>query len=527
MLWLSEIKFFFDYFESVFEVVICVCFVGFGVVVDGLFCYIVFCCVYDVCKCVDIKFMYIVDVEVKDEVVVFKCIVGKLYCGVMFDMVYYFVMKVFEYVDFLCLVVIGMGLCGLFVGLIFVQMGFCFIIFECGKVVCECIKDMFGLWCKSVFNFEFNVQFGEGGVGMFFDGKLYSQIKDLNYYGCKVFDEFVKVGVFEDILYLSCLYIGMFCFVSMVEKMCVLIYEFGGEVCFVICVDDIEIDQGKVCVFKLLNGEMLQCDCVVLVVGYSVCDMFQMLYDCGVYIEVKLFLFGFCIEYLQGLIDCSCFGKFVGYKQFGVVDYKVVYYCSNGCVVYSFCMCLGGMVVVVILELGCVVINGMSQYFCVECNVNVGIVVGIMLDDYLGGLFVGIVFQCKWEECVFEFGGGDYCVLGQLVGDFIVGWLLMLLGFVELLYKFGVNLIDFSIVLLDYVIEVICEVLFEIDKKIVGFVMYDVVFIGVEICMLLLIWICWKDDYQSMNVEGLYLVGEGVGYVGGIYLVVIDGIEVV
>lgn len=120
MLWLSEIKFFFDYFESVFEVVICVCFVGFGVVVDGLFCYIVFCCVYDVCKCVDIKFMYIVDVEVKDEVVVFKCIVGKLYCGVMFDMVYYFVMKVFEYVDFLCLVVIGMGLCGLFVGLIFV-----------------------------------------------------------------------------------------------------------------------------------------------------------------------------------------------------------------------------------------------------------------------------------------------------------------------------------------------------------------------------------------------------------------------
>ncbi|OAJ54272.1 NAD(P)/FAD-dependent oxidoreductase [Paraburkholderia ginsengiterrae] len=526
MLRLSEIKLPLDHPESALEAAVLERLAELGVAANGLIRYTVFRRAHDARKRADIKLTYIVDVEVTDEAPALKRLADVPHCGVTPDMAYRFVTKAPAQLGALRPVVIGMGPCGLFAGLILAQMGFRPIILERGKAVRERTKDTFGLWRKSVLNPESNVQFGEGGAGTFSDGKLYSQIKDPKHYGRKVLEECVRAGAPEDILYLSRPHIGTFRLVSMVEKMRASIHELGGEVRFETRVDDIEIDQGKVRGLKLSTGETLRCDHVVLAVGHSARDTFQMLNDRGVYIEAKPFSLGFRIEHPQGLIDRSRFGKFAGHKQLGAADYKVVHHCSNGRAVYSFCMCPGGTVVAATSEPGRVVTNGMSQYSRAERNANAGIVVGITPDDYPGGPLAGIAFQRKWEERAFELGGGNYMAPGQLVGDFIAGRPSTSLGSVVPSYKPGVNPTDLSTALPDYVIEAIREALPQMDKKIAGFAMHDAVLTGVETRTSSPIRVRRRDNYQSMNVEGLYPAGEGAGYAGGIYSAAIDGIEV-
>ncbi|MGF6808866.1 putative FAD-dependent dehydrogenase [Paraburkholderia sp. Clong3] len=526
MLRLSEIKLPLDHPESALEAAIRACLTELGVARDGLIRYTVFRRAHDARKRADIKLTYIVDVEVKDEGAALKRLADVPHCGVTPDMRYKFVAAAPAQVSTPRPVVIGMGPCGLFAGLILAQMGFRPIILERGKAVRERTKDTFGLWRKSVLNPESNVQFGEGGAGTFSDGKLYSQIKDPKHYGRKVLDEFVRAGAPEDILYLSRPHIGTFRLVSMVEKMRASIHELGGEVRFETRVEDIDIDNGQVRGLKLSTGETLRCDHVVLAVGHSARDTFQMLYDRGVHVEAKPFSLGFRIEHPQGIIDRSRFGKFAGHKQLGAADYKVVHHCSNGRAVYSFCMCPGGTVVAATSELGRVVTNGMSQYSRAERNANAGIVVGITPDDYPGGPLAGIAFQRKWEERAFELGGGNYMAPGQLVGDFIAGRPSTSLGSVVPSYKPGVRPTDLSTALPDYAIEAIREALPQMEKKIAGFAMHDAVLTGVETRTSSPVRVRRGDDYQSVNVNGLYPAGEGAGYAGGIYSAAIDGIEV-
>ncbi|MGF6739307.1 putative FAD-dependent dehydrogenase [Paraburkholderia atlantica] len=526
MLRLSEIKLPLDHPESALEAAIRARLADLGVARDGLIRYTVFRRAHDARKRADIKLTYIVDVEVKDEAAALKRLADVPHCGVTPDMSYKFVAKAPAQLSTPRPVVIGMGPCGLFAGLILAQMGFRPIILERGKAVRERTKDTFGLWRKSVLNPESNVQFGEGGAGTFSDGKLYSQIKDPKHYGRKVLDEFVRAGAPEDILYLSRPHIGTFRLVSMVEKMRASIHELGGEVRFETRVEDIEIDNGQVRGLKLSTGETLRSDHVVLAVGHSARDTFQMLYDRGVHVEAKPFSLGFRIEHPQGVIDRSRFGKFAGHKQLGAADYKVVHHCSNGRAVYSFCMCPGGTVVAATSEPGRVVTNGMSQYSRAERNANAGIVVGITPDDYPGGPLAGIAFQRKWEERAFELGGGNYMAPGQLVGDFIAGRPSTSLGSVVPSYKPGVRPTDLSTALPDYAIEAIREALPQMEKKIAGFAMHDAVLTGVETRTSSPVRVCRGDDYQSVNVKGLYPAGEGAGYAGGIYSAAIDGIEV-
>jgi uncharacterized FAD-dependent dehydrogenase len=526
MLRLSEVKLPLDHPESALKAAILSRLTDLGVAADGLVHYTVFRRAHDARKRADIKLTYIVDVEVKDEAAALQRLAGVPHCAVTPDMTYRFVARAPERMSAPRPVVIGMGPCGLFAGLLLAQMGFRPIILERGKAVRERTRDTFGLWRKSVLNPESNVQFGEGGAGTFSDGKLYSQIKDPHHYGRKVLDEFVRAGAPEDILYLSRPHIGTFRLVSMVEKMRATIHELGGEVRFETRVDDIEIEQGKVRALRLSNGETLPCERVVLAVGHSARDTFEMLHQRGVYIEAKPFSLGFRIEHPQGLIDRARFGKFAGHEQLGAADYKVVHHCSNGRAVYSFCMCPGGTVVAATSEPGRVVTNGMSQYSRAERNANAGIVVGITPEDYPGGPLAGIAFQRKWEERAFELGGRNYCAPGQLVGDFIAGRPSTALGSVVPSYKPGVHPTDLSTALPDYVIEAIREALPQIDRKIAGFAMHDAVLTGVETRTSSPIRVRRKDNFQSMNVEGLYPAGEGAGYAGGIYSAAIDGIEV-
>jgi uncharacterized protein len=526
MLRLSEIKLPLEHSESELESAIRSRLALIHVPVDGLIRFTVFRRAHDARKRSDIKLTYIVDVDVKDEAAALPHLNDQPHCTVTPDMAYKFVAKAPVSMSSPRPVVIGMGPCGLFAGLILAQMGFRPIILERGKAVRERTKDTWGLWRKNVLNPESNVQFGEGGAGTFSDGKLYSQIKDPKHYGRKVLEEFVLAGAPEDILYLSRPHIGTFRLVGMVEKMRAMIHQLGGEVRFETRVEDIEIEGGKVRGLTLSNGETLRCDHVVLSVGHSARDTFEMLHSRGVYMEAKPFSLGFRIEHPQGLIDRSRFGKFAGHKLLGAADYKVVHHCSNGRAVYSFCMCPGGTVVAAASEPGRVVTNGMSQYSRNERNANAGIVVGITPDDFPGGPLAGIAFQRQWEERAFELGGGDYCAPAQLVGDFIARRPSTSLGSVEPSYKPGVRMTDLTSALPEYVVEAIREALPQIDKKIPGFAMHDAVLTGVETRTSSPIRVRRKDDYQSMNVDGLYPAGEGAGYAGGIYSAAIDGIEV-
>ncbi|RYF66355.1 MAG: FAD-binding protein, partial [Comamonadaceae bacterium] len=286
-------------------------------------------------------------------------------------------------------VVVGFGPCGIFAALMLAQMGFKPIVLERGKTVRQRTRDTWGLWRKSVLDPESNVQFGEGGAGTFSDGKLWSQIKDPRFLGRKVMEEFVKAGAPPEILHVAHPHIGTFKLVKVVETMRAEIIALGGEVRFEQRVTDVQIEDGQLRGLTVLdqatgNTSELRADHVVLALGHSSRDTFEMLHARGVHIEAKPFSIGFRVEHPQGLIDRARWGRHAGHPLLGAAEYKLVHHASNGRSVYSFCMCPGGTVVAATSEPGRVVTNGMSQYSRNERNANAGIVVGIDPTDFPG-----------------------------------------------------------------------------------------------------------------------------------------------
>jgi uncharacterized protein len=428
-------------------------------------------------------------------------------------------------------VVIGTGPCGLLAGLVMAQMGFRPLILERGKVVRERTKDTWGLWRRSVLNPESNVQFGEGGAGTFSDGKLYSQIKDPHHYGRKVLTEFVKAGAPPEILTLAKPHIGTFRLVTIVEQIRASVEALGGEYRFQSKVADIAIDvkadgSRQVRGVVLADGSHIATDHVVLAIGHSARDTFQVLLDRGVAIEAKPFSIGVRIEHPQSLIDRCRYGERAGHPLLGAADYKLVHHCSNGRSVYSFCMCPGGTVVAATSEPGCVVTNGMSQYSRNERNANAGIVVGITPADYAGHPLAGVALQRHFEELAFAAGGGTYAAPAQRVGDFLAGRGSTALGEVVPSYRPGVRPTDLAACLPDFAVEAIREALPAFDRQIKGFALADAVLTGVETRTSSPIRIRRDDSFQSVNTRGLYPGGEGAGYAGGILSAGVDGIRV-
>ena len=470
-----------------------------------------------------IVLVYTVDVEVKNESTLLKKNI--LHVAAAPDMSYHAVAQAPQGITERP-VVIGIGPCGLFAGLLLAQMGFRPLILERGKEVRERTKDTWGLWRKGKLDPESNVQFGEGGAGTFSDGKLYSQIKDPKFYGRKVLTEFVKAGAPEEILYVSHPHIGTFRLVGMVEAMRHNIEQLGGEIRFQSRVTDIEIENEQIHGVVLADGERIATRHVILAVGHSARDTFEMLHRHGVYMEAKPFSIGFRIEHPQSVIDRARLGANAGNPQLGAADYKLVHHASNGRSVYSFCMCPGGTVVAATSEEGCVVTNGMSQYSRNERNANSGIVVGITPEDFPGDVLAGVAFQRQWESRAFELGGKNYAAPAQRVGDFLAGRPSTTLGEVIPSYTPGVTPTDLSSALPDYVIAAIREALPAFDKQIKGFAMDDALLTGVETRTSSPVRIKRGDDYQSFNVKGLYPAGEGAGYAGGILSAAVDGIEI-
>ena len=318
----------------------------------------------------------------------------------------------------------------------------------------------------------------------------------------------------------------------MVEHMRATIEALGGEIRFSSRVDDmlVEID-GPACAVRgvtLSNGEQLRADHVVMALGHSARDTFEMLHERGVYLEAKPFSVGFRIEHPQSLIDAR--GSGAGRAPLlGAADYKLVHHCRNGRSVYSFCMCPGGTVVAAAIEPGRVVTNGMSQYSRNERNANAG----DRGRDHAGGLpgvrptasrSAGVALQRHWESSAFVLGGGDYEAPGQLVGDFLRA-------------RRRANSARAAVVHAGRApgrprrsAAGLCH---RGDPRGVagvrpadqGFAMPDAVLTGVETRTSSPMRITRGDDGQSLNTRGLFPAGEGAGYAGGILSAGVDGIK--
>jgi uncharacterized FAD-dependent dehydrogenase len=474
----------------------------------------------------EIAFVYIVDAEVHDEERVLARHRGDLHVVPSPDTSYRPPPRAPLPADERPIVV-GFGPCGLFAALVLAQQGYRPIVLERGRDVRQRTQDTWGLWRKRVLQPESNVQFGEGGAGLFSDGKLYSQIKDPRHLGRQVMREFVRAGAPPEIMYVNKPHIGTFRLTGVVARLRAEIIERGGDVRFESKVVDLLIEDGELHGVVLENGDHIASRHVVLALGHSSRDAFRMLERRKVFVEAKPFAIGFRIEHPQSLIDRARLGRYAGHPAIGAADYKLVHHAGNGRTVYSFCMCPGGTVVAATSESHRVVTNGMSQYSRNERNANAGIVVGIdPAKDFPGGTLAGIALQERLESLAFELGGGDYSAPAQLLGDFIAGRPSTALGEVEPSYKPGIRLTDLAPLLPADAIAAIREALPVFGRQIRGFDREDAVLTGIESRTSSPLRIT-RDatTLQSLNVRGLYPGGEGAGYAGGILSAGVDGIK--
>jgi uncharacterized FAD-dependent dehydrogenase len=437
-------------------------------------------------------------------------------------------------------IIIGFGPCGILAALVLAQMGLKPIVIERGREVRQRTQDTWGFWRKRKLDSDSNVQFGEGGAGTFSDGKLWSQVKDRRHLGRKVLKEFVIAGAPEEILTESRPHIGTFKLVTMVENMRAEIIRLGGEIRFeqkVVGIHRENNDEtigaigtegnGQITGIDLGSGETLHSRHIILAIGHSARDSFQMLYDQGVYIEAKPFSIGFRIEHPQSTIDRARFGEQAGHPILGAAEYKLVHHCKSGRSVYSFCMCPGGTVVAATSEEGRVVTNGMSQYSRNERNANAAIVVGISPEqDFPDHPLAGIDLQRELESLAYQLGGENYNAPAQLVGDFLNNKPSTELASVTPSYKPGITLGDLSKALPEFAIEAIREAIPAFDKQVKGYAMADAIMTGVETRTSAPVSIKRDRYYESVNTKGLYPAGEGAGYAGGILSAGIDGIKV-
>ncbi|WP_027625136.1 NAD(P)/FAD-dependent oxidoreductase [Clostridium lundense] len=421
-------------------------------------------------------------------------------------------------------VIIGMGPAGMFAGLLMAQKGYNPIIIERGESVEHRSKSIDTFWNSRVFNKESNVQFGEGGAGTFSDGKLTTRIKDSR---CDfVLEEFVKGGAPEEILYMGKPHIGTDILKEVVKSIRHKIIELGGEVHFNSKLEDILTKDNKIKSI-IVNGREIPCEALVLAIGHSARDTYQMLFNKNIAIEPKPFAIGVRIEHLQSMIDENQYGKFAGHKRLRAADYRLAHNTKGNRGVYSFCMCPGGYVVAAASEEERVVVNGMSYYKRDGKNANSAIVVSVTPDDFGNSSpLAGMEFQRHYESLAYNVGGREYLAPVQLLGDFLEDRRSKKIGNIEPTYKPGYTLSDLKECLPSYVVESLKEGVVNFDKKIKGFADKNAVLTGIETRTSAPIRILRNKVLQSISIEGLYPAGEGAGYAGGIMSAAVDGLKV-
>ncbi len=427
-------------------------------------------------------------------------------------------------------VVIGTGPAGLMAGLYLAQSGANPILIERGKSVSKRREDVNLFWKSGELNENSNVQFGEGGAGTFSDGKLTTGIKK-DCWTRKVLEEFVSAGAPEEIMYLSKPHIGTDKLFHMVSNLRHKILSLGGEYRFETRLTDLIIKNDRLVGIKVKdktgNVEEIMTENLILAIGHSARDTFEMLYRKGVKIDPKPFAVGVRIEHLQSFINKSQYGMSTPPEILGAASYKLVAHTGNGRSLYTFCMCPGGTVVAAASEAGRLVTNGMSEYARNKTNANSALLVNVNVSDFGSNHALGgIEFQRKIEQKAFQAGGGSFRAPVQMVSDFLQNRETTRFAQVVPSYLPGVQPADIRAVLPSFITETMKEGLKQFERKIKNFCLHDAVLTAAETRTSSPVRIVRNPDtLQSVNISGLYPCGEGAGYAGGIMSAGVDGLK--
>lgn len=419
--------------------------------------------------------------------------------------------------------IVGAGPAGLFAGLVFVNNGIKPIIIEQGKKVEERKKDVEEFLKTGKLNPSSNVQFGEGGAGTFSDGKLTTGIN--NKFCENVLNEFVKFGAPEEIKYINKPHIGTDKLIDIIANIRNYIIKNGGEFLFEEKVIDFNFEN-KMMKQVITNKRIIDANNVILAVGHSARDIFELLHKKDVLMERKNFSVGVRIEHKQKMINESQYGKNPKLKL-PPAEYKLVYHNKEtGRSCYTFCMCPGGVVIASSSEEGTIVTNGMSTYLRDGENANSAILVNVTPNDFEGeSPLAGMYFQKELEEKAFILGGKNYSAPAQKVGDFFKGEMSKEFGNVEPTYKPGISFVDLNELFPTYIAETLKEGIQYFDTKIHGFANDDAILTAVESRSSSPVKINRDENLMSCSVKGLYPCGEGAGYAGGIMSSAVDGIK--
>ena len=418
-------------------------------------------------------------------------------------------------------VVVGFGPCGMFCALALARAGLKPIVIERGKDADSRQKDVNEFLAGGKLNPESNVQVGEGGAGTFSDGKLNSGIKDPR---CKaVLKEFVAHGAQTKILTDAKPHIGTDVLVDVVKNIRKEIISLGGTVFFETKLEKINTYNNKVSSI-IASGKEIICDKVILATGHSARDVFSFLKENGVQMERKPFSVGVRIEHLQEDINKALYGKFYNHPNLSAADYKLAVHLENGRGVYTFCMCPGGEVINSSSEEGGIAVNGMSYSRRDGVNANSAVLVGVNPDDFLGDdVLAGCEFQREIEQKAYNIKNGKVPV--TTVGQLMFGDEFEITN-VKPTVKPKYAFCDLGEIYPKFIVESLRLGLLEFDKKIKGFASKSAVITAPETRSSSPVRIVRNQNYESVNLKGLYPAGEGAGYAGGIMSAAVDGLKI-
>ena len=420
-------------------------------------------------------------------------------------------------------IIVGAGPAGLFAAYTLAEHGYAPILLEQGQAVPERTAQVDRFWQDGTLDLFSNVQFGEGGAGTFSDGKLTSRSK--NPLGHKVNAIFAAHGAPEEITYQAKPHIGTDLLKNVIVSMRERIVENGGEVRFGVCVQRLLTQNGVVRGVATNAGDFYS-DIVLLAIGHSSRQLFRALHAQGLAMEAKPFAVGFRIEHPQALIDRVQYRDFAGHPRLGAASYQLTWHDDvrdRGC--YTFCMCPGGQVVAAASEAERLVVNGMSYHARDLENANSALLANIGPADFGSGVLDGIAFQKRVEAACYALGGGGYVAPVQTVGDFLRGERSSQLGSVRPSVRSGCTLSDLSALYPSTITDSLRAAIGGMARRLHGFDQADAVLTGVETRSSSPVRLLRdKLTRESVNLAGLYPIGEGAGYAGGIVSSAIDGI---
>lgn len=423
------------------------------------------------------------------------------------------------------IVVVGLGPAGLFAALELAKRGYAPLVIERGDAIKQRAEQVERYWTTGELDENSSVMFGEGGAGTFSDGKLTSRSKDAR--GDLVLRTFVRFGAPEEITAVSKPHIGTDRLRGVVSAMRREIERQGGEVRFRATLTGLTIRDNKlaqITVSSASGTETIDCAALVLAIGQGARDTYQMLYDTGIAMSPKPFAVGVRVEHPQSMIDRAQLGELAGHPRLGAAEYRLTAQ-SGERGVYTFCMCPGGNVIASASASDEVVVNGMSNFARSAENANAAVVVQVYPGDFESDALGGMRFQKQMEHTAFLAGGCSGAAPASTLGAFLRKETPRGFGGVTPSYRPGVACCDLWSVLPPFVAQGVAEGMQAFGRQLRGFDREDAVLTGVETRTSAPLRLLRGENMESASCAGLYPIGEGAGYAGGIVSAAIDGIK--